>query len=99
MAGLLQVLWGQKDGSFKAADTLNGSDGAPLIIPASKERVTDKICTRPFAVDLDGDGKLDLVVGNFTGTFAFFRGEGGGKFAPKPTWIEGPRVDCHGDPF
>ena len=33
MAGLFQVLWGQADGTFKKAETLNGSDGQPLIIP------------------------------------------------------------------
>ena len=40
-----------------------------------KENVTDKICTRPFAVDLNGDGKLDIVSGNFSGTFGFFAGD------------------------
>jgi hypothetical protein len=98
MAGLFQVLWGQKDGSFRPAEVLNGTDGQPLIIPASKELDADKICTRPFAADLDGDGKLDLVVGNFRGTFAFFRGEGGGRFAPQPSWLKGLEVEGHSDP-
>ncbi len=101
MAGLFQVLWGSKDG-WKKAEVLNGSDGKPLILPRT-EQVTDRICTRPFAVDYDGDGKLDIVAGNFSGTFGLFRGEGGGKFAPEATWIEGSagalRVDSHGDPF
>jgi hypothetical protein len=101
MAGLFQVLWG--DGkAWKKAAVLTGSDGEPLILPRSEE-VTDRICTRPFAVDLDGDGKLDIVSGNFTGTFAVFRGEGGGKFAPEAKWLEGTagklQVDAHGDPF
>jgi len=101
MAGLFQVLWGTKDGWTKA-EILKGTDGEPLILPQSKE-VTDRICTRPFAVDYDGDGKLDIVAGNFGGTFGLFRGEGGGKFAPKATWLEGSggklQVDSHGDPF
>lgn len=49
--------------------------------------------------DLDGDGKLDIVAGNFAGTFAVFHGEGGGKFAPQNTWLEGLRVEMHSDPF
>jgi hypothetical protein len=105
MAGLFQVLWGQQDGSFAKAKALDGSDGQPLILPRGKgdDDVIDRICTRAFAVDLDGDGKLDLVSGNFRGTFAWFRGEGEGKFEPQASWLEGPsgklEVQSHSDPF
>ncbi|MBK8976919.1 MAG: VCBS repeat-containing protein [Planctomycetes bacterium] len=105
MAGLFQVLWGKAGGGFGAATTLCGSDGEPLIIAhAGRGEVTEAICTRPFAIDWDGDGDLDLVVGNFRGTFHLFRGEGQGRFAPrseailcngKPLQIDG----AHGDPF
>ena len=104
MAGLFQVLRGQSDGTFKKAEVLNGTDGKPLIIPVEKENWIENICTRPFAVDWDGDSHLDLVVGNFSGTFYLFKGEGKGKFAPKaepikagdkPLKIEGH----HSDPF
>ena len=84
MAGLFQVLWGQKDGSFKREQPLNGTDDQPLVIPAGKDDVTDAICTRPTATDWDGDGDLDLVVGNFKGTFFVFTGEGKGAFQPPP---------------
>ena len=66
MAGLFQVLYGKADGTFRKAEVLKGTDGQPLIIPANdNDQLTEKICTRPFAVDWDGDGHLDLVVGNF----------------------------------
>src|SRR6185503_17156507 len=69
--------------------------------------MTENICTRPFAVDWDGDGHLDLVVGNFSGTFYWFKGEGKGKFQPKPEAImigkAGDRPlkvsGAHSDPF
>src|SRR5947207_15335912 len=84
MAGLFQVMYGKADGTFKKAEALKGSDGEPLIIPIKgDDQQLENICTRPFAVDWDGDGKLDLVVGNFGGTFYWFKGDGEGKFNPK----------------
>jgi hypothetical protein len=105
MAGLFQVLYGKKDGTFRKAKALEGSDGKVLLLPGDREKNwTDKICTRPFAVDWDGDGKLDLVVGNFTGTFFWFKGEGKGKFSPKAERIlaDGNPLKIpgsHSDPF
>jgi len=85
MAGLFQVLWGQGGGKFKQSAVLNGTDGEPLIIPIkNKSEQIQNICTRPWAVDWNGDGKLDLVVGNFAGSFYIFYGQGKEKFAPKP---------------
>jgi FG-GAP-like repeat len=100
MAGLFQVLWGGEQG-FSQPRTLCGTDGEPLLLTGDEE--VDRICTRPFAADLDGDGNLDLVSGNFRGRFALFRGEGQGKFAPEPSWLEADgeamAVNAHGDPF
>jgi hypothetical protein len=84
MAGLFQVLWGQADGSFSKAAELTGTDGEPLIIPADKDSIVENICTRPTAVDWDADGDLDLVVGNFAGSFYLFTGEGESGFLPEP---------------
>jgi hypothetical protein len=104
MAGLFFVLRGTADKTFEKAEPLKGTDDKPLIIPATQETQVENICTRPFAVDWDGDGDLDLVVGNFAGSFYLFRGEGKGKFNPKsepinagekPLKIEGH----HSDPF
>jgi hypothetical protein len=84
---------------------LKGTDGEPLIIPIeNKEQQTENICTRPFAVDWDGDGHLDLVVGNFSGTFYWFRGLGKGKFKPRPEQIKAGTEPLritggHSDPF
>ena len=66
--------------------------------------MTENICTRPFAVDWDADGQLDLVVGNFAGTFYWFKGLGKGNFIPKPEQImagnEPLRIKgAHSDPF
>lgn len=101
MAGLFFVLRGTDDG-FAPAEAVTGTDGKPLVITCDPKKVTDKICTRPTAVDLNGDGHLDIVAGNFSGTFAFFKGTGDGQFSPTSTWLEGPdgpiRVQSHGDP-
>lgn len=104
MAGLFQVLYGKPDGTFRKAEVLNGTDGEPLIIPVEKQQWTENICTRPFAVDWDSDEKLDLVVGNFVGSFYWFKGESQGKFRPTPEAIKvgnGPlKIESyHSDPF
>src|SRR3954447_25963366 len=109
MAGLFQVLYGKADGTFRKAEVLKGTDGEPLIIPVrSKPGKGDdwvnNICTRPFAVDWDGDGHLDLVVGTFPGSFYLFKGQGDGKFLPKPDQIKAGEQPLkveghHGDPF
>ncbi|MDR3620531.1 MAG: FG-GAP-like repeat-containing protein [Paludisphaera borealis] len=104
MAGLFQVLYGKEDGTFRRAEVLKGTDGEPLIIPLKGRQMTENICTRPFAIDWDGDGNLDLVVGTFAGTFHLFKGQGKGKFTPEPEEI---KVDgkplkldgYHSDPF
>lgn len=104
MAGLFQVLWGKKDGTFSQPKVLKGTDGQPLIIPAGDGDDVERICTRPFAVDWNQDGVLDLVVGNFAGSFYLFLGKEPGQFVPKaekikagdqPLTVKG----MHSDPF
>jgi len=104
MAGLFQVLRGKSDGTFRRAEVLKGTDGQPLIIPLNRRQMTENICTRPFAVDWDGDGHLDLVVGNFAGTFHLFKGQGKGNFLPQPEEIKAGGQPLkieghHSDPF
>ena len=108
MAGLFQVLLGDGEGGFSKAAVLDGTDDAPLIITrrdgdGDGDSIVDVICTRPFAVDFDGAGDLDIVAGNFRGGFAWFRGEGDGRFEPRSEWLlaagEPMRVDAHSDPF
>jgi hypothetical protein len=104
MAGLFQILWGQPNGTFKEAAELQGTDGEPLIIPADEQNIIENICTRPMAIDWDADGDLDLIVGNFAGSFYIFTGEGNGQFQPAPEKImvgeEPLKIDGHhSDPF
>ncbi|MBM4014350.1 MAG: hypothetical protein FJ293_05230 [Planctomycetes bacterium] len=105
MAGYFQVLLGEKGGKWKAAQVLRGNDEKPLLLSSGSKEQADvaKICTRAFVADLDDDGNLDLVSGNFGGTFGWFRGEDSGGFAPESTWLQAAgaqmQVQLHSDPF
>ena len=95
MAGLFQVLYGKAGGGFAKTEALEGTDGKPLIIPIKdRSEQTLNICTRPTAVDWDDDGDLDLVVGNFKGTFYVFSGEGKGQFDPVPERLDTSGFGC-----
>lgn len=104
MAGLFQVLKGTKNG-FRKASVLHGSNDKPLLLPGTEQTITKKICTRQFIVDWDGDGKLDLLTGNFEGTFFWFKGEGKNQFSPTAELIEATHGQplkisgVHSDPF
>lgn len=109
MVGSFWVLLGKKDGGFAKAVELLGTDGELLQVHAKMDEKRsgrrENICTRPFAVDWDGDGDLDIIAGNFQGNFFLFSGEGEGKFAPKATKLttsDGKELQVnglHSDPF
>lgn len=105
MAGLFQWLERQEDGSFASAQVVKNTAGEQLLIPYDgDDNVIDGICTRPTACDLNGDGHLDIVTGNFRGSFYFFPGSKDG-FTGEGQWLkigEGDEllmVGAHSDPF
>ncbi|MCB9895821.1 MAG: VCBS repeat-containing protein [Planctomycetes bacterium] len=109
MVGSFWVLRGQGEGKFAKPAELTGTDGKLLCVHSKFDsrdsELTENICTRPFAVDWDGDGDLDIVSGNFKGTFYVFTGEGKGKFQPAAVELKNANGDAlkvsgvHSDPF
>lgn len=104
LLGEFYYLRGTKDG-FAKPERLRGIDGELLAIRPrsdSEHADSDRTCTRPTAVDLNGDGHLDIVSGNESGHFALFLG-GPDGFEPENSWLTGPEgalleVSGHSDP-
>ena len=101
-----EVLKFQRLNKLPATGTVDTATWKALgtLVTAGKY-LTEKICTRPTAVDWDADGDLDLIVGNFAGSFYLFKGEGKGNFHPYPELIKTAdnkplKIDgVHSDPF
>ncbi|HET6282635.1 MAG TPA: VCBS repeat-containing protein, partial [Polyangia bacterium] len=74
----LQVRLGAKNGMFMVPSSQVIGAGEPSV---------------PTAADLDGDGKLDLVVNNSkVGTITVLLGNGDGTFQPGTTMVVGTRI-------
>jgi hypothetical protein len=95
MVGPVYVLYRTEEGDFEEAVAIKTEEGKhlPMRGDPAKVNMTERICTEPHAADLDGDGDLDLLIGNFQGTFLVSMNVGTAKaprFAGEPTLLDGP---------
>ena len=93
MVGPVYVLYRTEKGDFEEAVALKTEEDKhiPMRGDPTKVQVTERICTEPHAADLDGDGDLDLLIGNFQGTFLVSMNVGTAKapkFATEPTLLK-----------
>lgn len=77
------LLKGKGDGTYEKATEVLNSGMNPIIAAPINDRGDDyntgQICTHPFAADWDADGDLDLIIGNFDGSFSLVVNEMQGK--------------------
>jgi len=79
----------QEDGSFAAGVTLRHADGTEVAV---------KNASSPFVADWNGDGHPDLLVGDSTGTIAWFENVGGLRFGPaREVSAGGTQLSVKGD--
>lgn len=94
MMAPLWVLYRKTEGDFDAPVALKTTDDKHIVARGDNDRgtMTERICTQPHAVDWDGDGDLDFVIGNFKGTFMLAINTGtrkAPKFEGETEWLKG----------
>ncbi|PHN05653.1 T9SS type A sorting domain-containing protein [Flavilitoribacter nigricans] len=72
--GAWQLLIGTETGRLELYDNIDGNlDGTFNLVTEHYGAVREGIRTHPALADLDGDGLLELAVGNFSGGLALFQ--------------------------
>lgn len=109
-AGQIQILEGKGDLDFEEATSLLSVADKPLENVELAEDAgptgmdpnqTKNICTQQHAVDWDGDGDLDMVVGCFGNNFFLYENEGSdmeNRLVEKPIELELTSPDHHAAP-
>ena len=85
-----KLLVGSKQGSLHLFDNIDGNlTGDFNLVDSTYESIFDGIRSAPALTDLDNDGTLDMIMGNYRGGLAYFGGSptvGIQDNADLPTW-------------
>src|SRR5688572_26003682 len=88
-AGHVMLFRRQQDGSFASGETLRPDDGTEVQVRSASAAFVD---------DWNGDGRLDLLVGDVSGSVVVFEGLGKLRFsAQKPVLADGRPLSVPGD--
>ena len=76
--GSTKLFVGQESGYLRLYDNIDGNlTGAFSLVDSTYENIFQGTRTAPNGADIDNDGYMDLIIGNYQGGVSYYKGQAG----------------------